>query len=119
RAHIIDTIVSSKLIDEGTKILVNPTGRFVVGGPKGDAGVTGRKIIVETFGTGKVPDERILAAVRKHFDLRPGAIIADLNLRRPIYRATASYGHFGRTDLDAPWEDTSRAHVLAVAAGLT
>ncbi|HXU24345.1 MAG TPA: methionine adenosyltransferase [Tepidiformaceae bacterium] len=183
RAHIIDTIVSSKLIDEGTKILVNPTGRFVVGGPKGDAGVTGRKIIVdtyggigrhgggafsgkdptkvdrsgayaarwvaktivaaglasrcefllsyaigvaeptsigvETFGTGKVPDERILAAVRKHFDLRPGAIIADLNLRRPIYRATASYGHFGRTDLDAPWEDTSRAHALAVAAGLT
>jgi len=183
RAHIIDTIVSSKLIDEGTKILVNPTGRFVVGGPKGDAGVTGRKIIVdtyggigrhgggafsgkdptkvdrsgayaarwvaktivaaglasrcefllsyaigvaeptsigvETFGTGKVPDERILAAVRKHFDLRPGAIIADLNLRRPIYRATASYGHFGRTDLDAPWEDTSRARALALAAGLT
>ena len=162
---------------------MNPTGRFVVGGPKGDAGLTGRKIIVdtyggigrhgggafsgkdptkvdrsgayaarwvaktivaaglasrcefllsyaigvaeptsigvETFGTGKVPDERILAAVRKHFDLRPGAIIADLNLRRPIYRATASYGHFGRTDLDAPWEDTSRARALAVAAGLT
>ncbi|MGH2634273.1 MAG: methionine adenosyltransferase [Tepidiformaceae bacterium] len=183
RAHIINTIVSSKLIDADTKILVNPTGRFVVGGPKGDAGVTGRKIIVdtyggigrhgggafsgkdptkvdrsgayaarwvaktivaaglasrcefllsyaigvaeptsigvETFGTGKVPDDRILAAVRKHFDLRPGAIIADLNLRRPIYRATASYGHFGRTDLDAPWEDTSRATALAATAGLT
>jgi len=183
RAHIIDTIVSSKLIDSDTKILVNPTGRFVVGGPKGDAGVTGRKIIVdtyggigrhgggafsgkdptkvdrsgayaarwvaktivaaglatrcefllsyaigvaeptsigvETFGTGKVSDDKILAAVRKHFDLRPGAIIADLNLRRPIYRATASYGHFGRTDLDAPWEDTSRAKALALAAGLT
>ncbi len=183
RAHIIDTIVSSKLIDDATKIYVNPTGRFVVGGPRGDAGLTGRKIIVdsyggiarhgggafsgkdptkvdrsgayaarwvaknivaaglasrceimlsyaigiaeptslgiETFGTGKVSNERILAAVRKHFDLRPGAIIEDLRLRRPIYRATASYGHFGRSDLDAPWEDTGRAGALAAAAGLT
>jgi len=183
RAHIIDTIVSSKLIDDATKIYVNPTGRFVVGGPRGDAGLTGRKIIVdsyggiarhgggafsgkdptkvdrsgayaarwvaknivaaglasrceimlsyaigiaeptslgiETFGTGKVSNERILAAVRKHFDLRPGAIIEDLRLRRPIYRATASYGHFGRSDLDAPWEDTGRAGALAATAGLT
>ncbi len=73
---------------------------------------------VETFGTGRVSDDRILGAVRKNFDLRPGAIIRDLKLRRPIYRATASYGHFGRTDLSFPWEDTSRAEELASSAGL-
>ncbi|MEO6043800.1 MAG: methionine adenosyltransferase [Tepidiformaceae bacterium] len=182
RAHIIDSIVDSKLIDEATKVYVNPSGRFVIGGPKGDAGLTGRKIIVdtyggiarhgggafsgkdptkvdrsgayaarwvaknivaaglatrcefllsyaigvaaptsigiETFGTGVVSDEKILSAVRKHFDLRPGAIIRDLNLRRPIYQATAAYGHFGRTDIDLPWEDTGRAASLRADAGL-
>ena len=182
RAHIIDSIVDSKLIDETTKVYVNPSGRFVIGGPKGDAGLTGRKIIVdtyggiarhgggafsgkdptkvdrsgayaarwvaknivaaglatrcefllsyaigvaaptsigiETFGTGVVSDEKILSAVRKHFDLRPGAIIRDLNLRRPIYQATAAYGHFGRTDIDLPWEDTGRAASLRADAGL-
>ena len=182
RAHIIDSIVDSKLIDAATKVYVNPSGRFVIGGPKGDAGLTGRKIIVdtyggiarhgggafsgkdptkvdrsgayaarwvaknivaaglatrcefllsyaigvaaptsigiETFGTGVVSDEKILSAVRKHFDLRPGAIIRDLNLRRPIYQATAAYGHFGRTDIDLPWEDTGRAASLRADAGL-
>ena len=73
---------------------------------------------IETFGTSRVPEHKILEAVRKHFDLRPGAIIRDLDLRRPIYRATASYGHFGRTDLNVPWEDTSRAPDLRVTAGL-
>ncbi|MCC6419262.1 MAG: methionine adenosyltransferase [Gemmataceae bacterium] len=182
RAHIIDTIVDRRLVDEGTKVYVNPSGRFVIGGPRGDAGLTGRKIIVdsyggiarhgggafsgkdptkvdrsgayaarwvaknivaaglatrcefmlsyaigvahptsigvETFGTGRVPDSTILAAVREHFDLRPGAIIRDLDLRRPIYRATAAYGHFGRNDLNVPWEDTSRAADLRLSAGL-
>ena len=161
---------------------VNPTGRFVIGGPMGDAGLTGRKIIVdsyggmarhgggafsgkdpskvdrsaayaarwvaknavaagladrfevevaygigiakpisvsiETFGTGKVPDDRILALIHRHFDLRPGAIIRDLDLLRPIYRQTAAYGHFGRTDVDLPWERTDRAAALAADAGL-
>ena len=182
RQHIIAAVVQDELIDDQTKIYVNPSGRFVIGGPQGDAGLTGRKIIVdtyggvarhgggafsgkdptkvdrsgayaarwvaknivagglatrcefmlsyaigvaqptsvgiETFGTNVVADENILAAVRKNFDLRPGAIIRDLNLRRPIYRATASYGHFGRTDLSLPWEDTARAVELASAAGL-
>ena len=181
REHIIGTIIDKDLIDAGTKVFVNPSGRFVVGGPRGDAGLTGRKIIVdtyggiarhgggafsgkgptkvdrsgayaarwvaknivaaglatrcefmlsyaigvaqptsigvETFGTGVVPDHVILAAVRKHFDLRPGAIIRDLNLRRPIYRPTAAYGHFGRTDLNVPWEDTSRAGDIRTTAG--
>ncbi len=161
---------------------VNPTGRFVVGGPMGDAGLTGRKIIVdsyggmarhgggafsgkdptkvdrsgayaarwvaknvvaagladrfelevayaigiahplslsiETYGTGKVPDERILALIKEHFDLRPASIISALDLRRPIYRQTAAYGHFGRTDLDLPWERTDKAEQLAAAAGI-
>ena len=161
---------------------VNPTGRFVIGGPMGDAGLTGRKIIVdsyggmarhgggafsgkdpskvdrsaayaarwvaknvvaagladrfevevaygigiarpisvsiETFGTGKLPDERILALIDRHFDLRPGAIIRDLDLLRPIYRQTAAYGHFGRTDVDLPWERTDRAAAMAADAGL-
>ncbi len=180
RAQIIDTIVDSALVDRETKIYVNPSGRFVVGGPKGDSGLTGRKIIVdtyggvarhgggafsgkdptkvdrsaayaarwvaktivaaglarrcevtlsyaigvaqptsvnvETFGTGEVSEQAILAAVRKHFDLRPGAIIRDLDLRRPIFRATAAYGHFGRTELNVPWEDTGRAAELAATA---
>ena len=160
---------------------VNPTGRFVIGGPMGDAGLTGRKIIVdtyggmarhgggcfsgkdptkvdrsaayaarhvaknlvaagiadrvelevayaigvarpvsvavETFGTGRIPDDAILALIDRHFDLRPSAIIASLGLRAPIYRATAAYGHFGRTDLDLPWERTDRAEALASDAG--
>jgi S-adenosylmethionine synthetase len=182
KAHIIGTIVDPKLIDQRTKVFVNPSGRFVTGGPKGDAGLTGRKIIVdtyggiarhgggafsgkdptkvdrsgayaarwvaknivaaglatrcefllsyaigvaqptsigvETFGTNRVPESAILAAVRKHFDLRPGAIIRDLKLRQPFYQATAAYGHFGRIDLNVPWEDTSRARDLRASAGL-
>jgi S-adenosylmethionine synthetase len=183
REQIISPILDNSMIDSHTKIYVNPTGRFVVGGPRGDAGLTGRKIIVDTYGgigrhgggafsgkdptkvdrsgayaarwvaknivaaglasrcefmlsyaigvaeptsigvetfnTGRVPDAKILAAVRAHFDLRPGAIIRDLDLRRPIYQQTASYGHFGRTDLNVPWEDTSRAAALRASAGLT
>jgi S-adenosylmethionine synthetase len=178
--QVIKPVVGPKLLGEATNIFVNPSGRFVVGGPMGDAGLTGRKIIVdsyggvarhgggafsgkdptkvdrsgayaarwvaknivaaklarrcevllsyaigvaqptsisvETFGTGAVPDSRILAAVREVFDLRPGAIITDLQLRRPIYRQTATYGHFGRDDLDLPWESTSRAERLRASA---
>ena len=177
--HVIQPVVG-EMLSETAKIHVNPTGRFVIGGPRGDAGLTGRKIIVdtyggvgrhgggafsgkdptkvdrsgayaarwvaknivaaglasrcefmlsyaigvaeptsigvETFGTGTVPDQAILSAVRSAFDLRPGAIIRDLDLRRPIYRQTASYGHFGRNDLSLPWEDTSRAADLRATA---
>jgi S-adenosylmethionine synthetase len=180
--HVIKPIIPVGMFDADTKIFVNPTGRFVIGGPMGDAGVTGRKIIVdtyggmgrhgggafsgkdptkvdrsaayaarwvaknvvaaglaerceiqvayaigvahplsvnvETFGTGKVSEDTIARLVTENFDLRPGAIIRDLNLRRPIYRRTAAYGHFGRTDIDAPWEDTSRAVALRQAASL-
>ncbi len=179
--HVIRPVVGAWL-DEGTRIFVNPTGRFVTGGPMGDAGLTGRKIIVdtyggvarhgggafsgkdptkvdrsgayaaryvaknivaagladrvelqvsyaigvakpvslniETFGTGRVPDEVILELVRRHFDLRPAAIIRDLELRRPIYRQVAAYGHFGRPDLDLPWERTDKAEILREEAGL-
>ena len=182
RAKVIDEVVPAYLIDEKTDVYINPSGRFTIGGPMGDAGLTGRKIIVdtyggmarhgggafsgkdctkvdrsaayaarwvaknvvaaglaercelqlsyaigvahplsisvETFGTGKVGDERILDLIRAHFDLRPGAIIRDLNLRRPIYRQTAAFGHFGRPDLDLPWERTDRADILRRAAGL-
>ena len=180
--HVIMPTLPEELADEGLKIYVNPTGRFVIGGPQGDAGVTGRKIIVdtyggmgrhgggcfsgkdptkvdrsaayaarwaaknvvaagladrveiqvayaigvshplsinvETFGTGRIPDEQIAHLVTKYFDLRPGAIIRVLKLRRPIYRQTAAYGHFGRDDLDLPWEQTDRAEVLRQAAGI-
>jgi len=180
--HVIKAVIPEEMMDEATKIYVNPTGRFVTGGPQGDSGLTGRKIIVdtyggvarhgggcfsgkdptkvdrsatymaryiaknlvaagiadrlelqisyaigvarplslavETFGTGKIPDDQIVALIKKHFDLRPAAIIRDLDLRRPIYRQTAAYGHFGRTDIDLPWERTDKADVLREDAGL-
>jgi S-adenosylmethionine synthetase len=180
--HVIMPIIPADMLNGDMKIFVNPTGRFVIGGPMGDAGLTGRKIIVdtyggmgrhgggafsgkdptkvdrsaayaarwvaknvvaaglaerceiqvayaigvarplsvnvETFGTGKIPDKAIARLVNEHFDLRPGAIIRDLRLRRPIYRKTAAYGHFGRDDIDAPWENTDRADALRQAAAL-
>jgi S-adenosylmethionine synthetase len=180
---IIDRVIPSSLRDSNTRIFVNPTGRFVIGGPKGDAGLTGRKIIadtyggmarhgggafsgkdptkvdrsaayaarhvaknvvgagladrcevqvayaigvahpvsvlVETFGTGKLPDETIAELVKTHFDLRPAAIIHHLDLRRPIYKQTAAYGHFGRPDLDLPWERLDKKDALREAAGLS
>lgn len=180
--QVFREVVPSELIDDKTKYFVNPTGRFVVGGPMGDSGLTGRKIIVdtyggvarhgggafsgkdptkvdrsaayaaryvaknvvaagladrfevqisyaigvarplsvsvETFGTGKVSDEVLQKLILENFDLRPGAIIRDLDLRRPIYRPTAAYGHFGRDDIDAPWERTDKAEQLRDAAGL-
>ncbi len=180
--HVIKPVIPSAMLDNNSKFFVNPTGRFVIGGPMGDVGVTGRKIIVdtyggmgrhgggafsgkdptkvdrsaayaarwvaknvvaagladrceiqvayaigvahplsvnvETFGTGKIPDEAIAQLISENFDLRPGAIIRDLKLRRPIYRATAAYGHFGRTDIEAPWENTDKADALRQAADL-
>jgi S-adenosylmethionine synthetase len=179
---IIDKVIPKELRDNALRIFVNPTGRFVIGGPKGDAGLTGRKIIadtyggmarhgggafsgkdptkvdrsaayaaryvaknvvaaglaercevqvayaigvahpvsvlVETFGTGVIPEEKIAELVQANFDLRPAAIIHNLNLRRPIYKQTAAYGHFGRPDLDLPWEKTDKAESLRAAAGL-
>ena len=180
--YVIDPVLPKEMVDDQLKIYVNPTGRFVIGGPMGDAGLTGRKIIVdtyggmgrhgggafsgkdctkvdrsaayaarwvaknvvaagladrcevqlsyaigvakplsinvETFGTGKIDEEKIAEIVDAHFDLRPGAIIRDLNLRRPIYRKTAAYGHFGREDADFTWENTDKAAELKAAAGL-
>ena len=180
--QVIRPVVSAELLSDATKIFVNPTGKFVVGGPQGDSGLTGRKIIVDTyggwarhgggafsgkdptkvdrsaayaaryvaknivaagladrceiqlayaigvahpvsvmvdtFGTNKVAEDKIEALVKKHFDLRPAGIIKMLDLRRPIYRQTAAYGHFGRTDVDLPWEHTDKASVLREEAGL-
>ncbi|MEZ0119369.1 UNVERIFIED_ORG: S-adenosylmethionine synthetase [Heyndrickxia coagulans] len=176
KKYVIEPVVPADLLDTDTKYLINPTGRFVIGGPQGDAGLTGRKIIVDTyggyarhgggafsgkdptkvdrsaayaaryvaknivaaglaekcevqlayaigvakpvsisidtFGTGKVPEKVLIEAVEAHFDLRPAGIIKMLDLRRPIYRQTAAYGHFGRDDLDVPWEKTDKAGAL-------
>ena len=175
-AHVVKPILPAELLDEGTKYYVNPTGRFVIGGPQGDSGLTGRKIIVDTYGgyahhgggafsgkdpskvdrsaayamrhvaknlvaaglakkcevgvayaigvakpvsvfvdsygTGKLSDERLAEIVNEVFDLRPAAIIRDLDLKRPIYAQTASYGHFGRDDLDLPWEKLDKVDAL-------
>jgi S-adenosylmethionine synthetase len=180
--HVMKPVLPENMVDDDMIIFVNPTGRFVTGGPLGDAGLTGRKIIVdtyggmgrhgggafsgkdptkvdrsgayaarwvaknlvaaglasrceiqvsyaigvahplsvnvETFGTGNIPDEKIVALIKEFFDLRPGAIIRDLNLRRPIYQQLAAYGHFGRDDLDLTWENTDRAEEIRKAAGL-
>ncbi|MFQ3645465.1 MAG: methionine adenosyltransferase [Anaerolineae bacterium] len=180
--QVIKRVVSPELLDDQTRVFVNPTGRFVTGGPLGDAGLTGRKIIVdtyggvarhgggafsgkdgtkvdrsaaymaryvaknivaagiadrfelqvsyaigvaqptslavETFGTGKISDEKIEELIRKHFDMRPAAIIRDLELRKPIFNQVAAYGHFGRDDLNVPWERTDKAELLRREAGL-
>jgi S-adenosylmethionine synthetase len=181
REHVVEAAIPGDLLDGDTRHLVNPTGRFVIGGPMGDSGLSGRKIIVDTyggmgrhgggsfsgkdptkvdrsgaymaryvakqivaaglarrcelqlayaigvarplainvqtFGTGTLPDARLAAVVDEVFDLRPGSIIRDLDLRRPIYRQTAAYGHFGRSDLDLPWEKIDRVDDLRTAAG--
>jgi S-adenosylmethionine synthetase len=180
--HVIKLVLPEAMVDEDLKIFVNPTGRFVIGGPMGDSGMTGRKIIVdtyggmgrhgggafsgkdatkvdrsaayaarwaaknvvaagladrceiqvayaigvshplslnvETFGTGVVPDEKISKIILEHFDLRPGAIIRELGLRRPVFQQVAAYGHFGRDDLDLSWEQVNKAAMLAEAAGV-
>ena len=176
KKYVIDAVVNPAMIDENTKIFINPTGRFVIGGPNGDSGLTGRKIIVDTyggvarhgggafsgkdctkvdrsaayaaryvaknivaagiadrceiqlsyaigvahptsimvdtFGTGKLSEDKIVELIRENFDLRPAGIIKMLDLRRPIYKQTAAYGHFGRPDLDLPWEKTDKAELL-------
>ncbi|MCI8667736.1 MAG: methionine adenosyltransferase [Dorea sp.] len=176
RKYVFDAVIPSDMVDADTKFFINPTGRFVIGGPHGDSGLTGRKIIVDTyggmarhgggafsgkdctkvdrsaayaaryvaknivaaglakkceiqlsyaigvayptsimvdtFGTGKISNEKLVEMIRENFDLRPAGIIQMLDLRRPIYKQTAAYGHFGRTDLDLPWEKTDKAEVL-------
>jgi S-adenosylmethionine synthetase len=179
----VEPILNKQIFNQDTKLFINPSGRFVIGGPEGDTGLTGRKIIVDTyggvarhgggafsgkdpskvdrsasyaarwvaktivaagladrceftvsyaigvaepmamnvelFGTGNVPKETIISAVKKEFDLRPTAIIRDLKLAQPFYENVACYGHFGRNDLNLPWEDTSKAAALAKHANLT
>lgn len=176
KKYVLDPILPAEMVDENTKFYINPTGRFVIGGPHGDSGLTGRKIIVDTyggmarhgggafsgkdctkvdrsaayaaryvaknivaagladkceiqlsyaigvarptsinvdtFGTGKLSDTKLVEIIRENFDLRPAGIIRMLDLRRPIYKQTAAYGHFGRTDLDLPWEKTDKAEEL-------
>ena len=176
RKYVFDPVLPAEMIDENTKFFINPTGRFVIGGPNGDSGLTGRKIIVDTYGgyashgggafsgkdctkvdrsaayaaryvaknivaagladqceiqlsyaigvakptsimvdtygSGKLSDEKLVEIIRENFDLRPAGIIKMLDLRRPIYKATSSYGHFGRTDVDLPWEKTDKAETL-------
>lgn len=176
KKYVFDLVLPADMVDEDTKFFINPTGRFVIGGPNGDSGLTGRKIIVDTyggyarhgggafsgkdctkvdrsaayaaryvaknivaagladkceiqlsyaigvarptsimvdtFGTGKVSDEKLVEIIREHFDLRPAGIIKMLDLRRPIYKQTAAYGHFGRTDLDLPWERLDKVDML-------
>ena len=176
KKYVFDPVLPKEIIDENTKFFINPTGRFVIGGPNGDAGLTGRKIIVDTyggyarhgggafsgkdctkvdrsaayaaryvaknivaagiadkceiqlsyaigvaqptsvmvdtFGTGKIADDKLVEIVRENFDLRPAGIIKMLDLRRPIYKATSAYGHFGRTDVELPWEKTDKAELL-------
>ncbi len=180
KKYVLDAVIPEGMVDENTKFYINPTGRFVIGGPQGDSGLTGRKIIVDTyggyahhgggafsgkdctkvdrsasyaaryvaknivaaklakkceiqlsyaigvahptsimidtFGTGKLSDEKLVDIVREEFDLRPAGIISMLDLKRPIYRQTAAYGHFGRTDIDVPWEKTDKAEELKAAA---
>ena len=176
KKYVFDTVLPAEMVDENTKFFINPTGRFVIGGPHGDSGLTGRKIIVDTyggmarhgggafsgkdctkvdrsaayaaryvaknivaaglakkceiqlsyaigvahptsimvdtFGTGKLSDEKLVEIIRENFDLRPAGIIKMLDLRRPIYKQTAAYGHFGRTDIDLSWEKTDKVDVL-------
>lgn len=176
KKYVFDEVIPADMVDGETKFFINPTGRFVIGGPHGDSGLTGRKIIVDTyggmarhgggafsgkdctkvdrsaayaaryvaknivaaglakkceiqlsyaigvahptsimvdtFGTGKISNEKLVDMIRENFDLRPAGIIQMLNLRRPIYKQTAAYGHFGRTDLDLPWEKTDKAEIL-------
>lgn len=176
KKYVFDEVLPADMVDADTKFFINPTGRFVIGGPNGDSGLTGRKIIVDTyggmarhgggafsgkdctkvdrsaayaaryvaknivaaglaekceiqlsyaigvaqptsvmvdtFGTGKLSDQKLVEMIRENFDLRPAGIIKMLDLRRPIYKQTAAYGHFGRTDLDLPWEKTDKAEVL-------
>lgn len=176
KKYVFDAVIPKEMVDENTKFFINPTGRFVIGGPHGDSGLTGRKIIVDTyggmarhgggafsgkdctkvdrsaayaaryvaknivaaglakkceiqlsyaigvahptsvmvdtFGTGKLSDEKLVDIIRENFDLRPAGIIKMLDLRRPIYKQTAAYGHFGRTDIDLPWEKTDKVEIL-------
>ena len=141
--EIIKPVLPADMITSDTRFLVNPTGRFVIGGPHGDCGLTGRKIIVDTYeqceaqvayaigvaepvslmvstnGTAAIAEDKIEALIREHFDLRPKGIIEDLDLLRPIYRPTAAYGHFGRSEDGLfPWEQTDKVDALRAAAGL-
>lgn len=182
KEHVIMPVVPAELLDDETKYFINPTGRFVIGGPQGDAGLTGRKIIVDTYGgyarhgggafsgkdptkvdrsaayaaryvaknlvaagladkceiqlayaigvatpvsinvdtygTGKISEEKMVELISNNFDLRPAGIISMLDLRKPIYKQTAAYGHFGRTDVDLPWERVDKAELLRSQAGL-